>query len=158
MKSYIEFISEKKIEPYDNEKLSNKMYRFCSVGKKDIIKIVEFQKSKKYYNLAFGDAIFDKDYKIIGYNDEINSNNGDIDKILHTIIFIILDFTNDYKGDIKIQGSNDKRTNVYNYLIKRYFKEFNKNFEIFGYINNTREIFDILKQDNYDMIIIKRKN
>ena len=153
--NFEDFINENKIEPYKYTKYENVIYSFNSTGKKDILKVIEFQKIENEYNLAFGDALYDNENNIIGYDDTSMSDNGDFDKIISTLVTIIYDFSKIFKNYIQFTGSSDKRTKIYNYLIKRYYDIFVIDFEIYGIINDNIEMFDTNK--NYDIIKIKRK-
>ena len=72
-------------------------YKFRSEGPRSIEKIVEFTPTtfKNIFNLAFGDLLPD------GTIDDIaKSNNGDIAKVLSTVVKILDDFTSRYpRGD-----------------------------------------------------------
>jgi len=91
--------------PY-NRKLSTR-YTFISIGNRSIHKVVEFTPtSVDLYNLGFGDLL--PDGKV---NDTINSNNGDIVKVLATVVQIIKDFTKEYPHvKVVFTGSTNERT------------------------------------------------
>jgi hypothetical protein len=74
---------------YENPEVTR--YAFISTGKKRIQKVVEFSDVgiKNTFNLGFGDLLPD------GTIDDLaNSNNGDIVKILASVISIVKDFVN----------------------------------------------------------------
>lgn len=64
-------------------------YTFISTGKSNIPKVVEFTslKFKNLFNLCFGDILPDGTI-----DDRVNSNNGDIARVLSTVIEIVIDF------------------------------------------------------------------
>ena len=142
---------------FNRNKKSDKLYYFISVGKNNIFKIVEFQHYEyNDYNLAFGDAIYDNNGEIIGFDDTKTSNNGDFEQIMTTIVNIIYDFTDkNPKSIIEFTGSNNKRTTVYNYLLKRNYDTFIKDFELYGLLNNNKEIFN--QNEKYEKLYIKRR-
>ena len=95
-------------EPYLYNKEFSTRYRFFSTGKKPVEKIVEFTPLaiENIYNLGFGDLLPDG-----SIDDKANSNNGDIIKVLSTVIYIIKDFTEE----------NPKYKNASGYIPERIF-------------------------------------
>ncbi len=91
-------------------------YRFLSIGRKPIEKIVEFTPLalKNIYNLGFGDLLPNGEI-----DDKTNSNNSDIIKVLSTVINIIKDFTEE-NPELKIAfiGSTKERTALYQRILK----------------------------------------
>jgi len=64
-------------------------------------------------------------------DDKANTNNGDIIKVLSTVIHIIKDFTKDKpESKIAFVGSTKERTALYQRILKTYFETFNKEFII----------------------------
>ncbi len=61
-------------------------FRFTSIGKREIVKVVVFQKTKEkgVYNLAMGDLIANETF-----SDTEISNNGDVRKVLTTVVNIV---------------------------------------------------------------------
>lgn len=96
---------------------------------------------KGIYNLGFGDLQSDGNI-----DDKPNSNNGDIIKVLATVIYIIKDF----EGK---PGSAKERTKLYQRIIKTYFNDFRKEFHITaleGPANNPKEtVFDAACKEPY---------
>lgn len=134
-------------------------YRFLSSGKKPVEKIAVFTPLalKNMYNLGFGDLL--PGGKI---DDEANSNNGDIIKVLSTVIHIIKDFTEDNpESKIAFRGSTKERTALYQRIIKTYFESFKKDFLITaleGPADNPRETgFDVNYKEFYLAFFVKRK-
>lgn len=93
-------------------------YVFISEGKRSIEKIVEFTplQISNTFNIAFGDALPDG-----SIDDMANSNNGDIIKVLSTVVKILEDFTDRFpESTVFFAGSTAERTMLYNaFLIKR---------------------------------------
>lgn len=145
--------------PYLYNKEEAARYRFTSRGRTNIEKIVEFVPLAVpgFYNLGFGDVI--KEGVI---SDRTVSNNGDIIKVLSTVIHIIKDFTLE-KPDVKISfmGSTALRTAVYQRILKPYYSDFRKDFritaiqEIDGQLEEV--IFDPSNSSKYIAFIIQRK-
>lgn len=68
-------------------------------------------------------------------DDTIISNNGDIIKVLATVIHILKEFTSTHSGiKIVFTGSTDERTQLYKRILKTNLSEFNKDFVISGLI------------------------
>lgn len=77
-------------------------------------------------NLGFGDLKPDG-----SIDDKVNSNNGDIVRVLATVIEILLDFTcNNPDVEIFFAGSTQQRTKLYTRILKMYYGKFSKQFEI----------------------------
>jgi hypothetical protein len=106
-------------------------YVFISVGKKRIEKVVEFTSIglKDTFNLGFGDLLPD------GTVDDLaNSNNGDIVKVLVTVIGIVRDFTSkNPHAHIIFTGSTKERTDLYSRILRSYYSSFVEEFTISGF-------------------------
>jgi hypothetical protein len=133
-------------------------YTFTSVGRKRIEKIVEFTELgyEKVFNLAFGDLMADG-----SVDDRSNSNNGDIVKVLATVISILKDFTSENPGAyVAFTGSTEERMKLYTRILKSYYSVFNKEFKISGFIkagDDFKEVqFDPKSTLNYTVFLIKR--
>jgi hypothetical protein len=130
------------------------IFRFVSVGKKEIIKIVEFQKTTKtaVYNLAMGDRVDKR-----SFSDMEISNNGDIKKVLTTVVNIVQIYTKKYPArSIFIAGNTTLKTSAYQRIIRMYYPVFINEFDIWGYIDpDTKEKFNV--RNNYVAFIVKRK-
>src|SRR5882672_8774429 len=97
-------------------------YTFTSVGRKRIEKIVDFADlgMENVFNLAFGDLQPDG-----SVDDLSNSNNGDIVKVLATVISIMRDFTTkNPQACITFTGSTEERTKLYTRILKSYYSSF----------------------------------
>lgn len=134
-------------------------YTFTSEGKRRIEKIVEFTPTNinDIFNLAFGDVSPDG-----AINDLANSNNGDMLKVLSTIIHILEDFTTRYPhAGVFFSGSTDERTLLYMRVIKTYSTAFRTAFDIRAIIKSEcgyRQIAFVepLPDAEYIAFLIKR--
>ena len=107
-------------------------------------------------NLGFGDLKADG-----SIDDRIVSNNGDIIKILATIVDIVKHYTSKYPSAvIFFTGSTDERTRLYRRILKMYFQSFYSEFAIYGIVgteNNNRTVhFDPGSNEEYLAFLIKR--
>src|SRR6187402_3471687 len=112
--------------PFDQTKASS--YRFTSVGRKQITKEVVFTHTgyRNIVNMGFGDVLPNG---II--DDKANSNNGDIVKVLGTIVQIMIDFTNKFPAtEIFFTGSTPERSRLYLRIIRSYQRSFSNIFTI----------------------------
>ncbi|HMH20884.1 MAG TPA: hypothetical protein VK563_03870 [Puia sp.] len=120
-------------------------YIFTSIGKKKIIKAVDFTPTsiKNLYSLSFGDLLPDG---LI--DDAANSNNGDIVKVLATVVQIAKDFTTQYP-DIKLvfTGSTEERTKLYTRILNMYYKDFSRDFKITAFIRSS----DFYEEVNFEL-------
>ena len=130
------------------------LYHFFSEGPQGRIKkaVVYSRMEDDLFNLAFGDW----NETLLRLDDSPRSNNKDRDKVLATVAFTALDFTNRFP-DIQIfaEGSTIARTRLYQMGINHNFKEISKYFEIEGFINDNWEHFR--KDRNYEAFLIQRK-
>jgi hypothetical protein len=129
-------------------------FRFSSMGKREIIKVVQFQKTAKVgiYNLAMGDML---DGAV--FSDTEISDNGDIRKVLTTVVNIVQIYTRKYpKRSVFITGNTSLKTNAYQRVIRMYYPVFIDEFEIWGYLNeDVKEPFNL--KNNYIAFVVKRK-
>jgi phosphoenolpyruvate synthase/pyruvate phosphate dikinase len=146
--------------PYSHSREGLTRYRFLSIGRKSIEKIVEFipLEISNIFNLGFGDLLPDRQI-----DDKANSNNGDIIKALCTVLHIIQDFTRaNPTAKIVFTGSTKERTVLYQRIIKTYLHSFQKEFEITalgGSVSNPVEtIFDPGYDKPYLAFFVKRKS
>jgi hypothetical protein len=103
-------------------------YSFISIGRKRIEKVVDFVPLGIYNltNMGFGDLSPDG-----SIDDKANSNNGDIVKVLATVVEILKHFTNQYpQTEIYFEGSTVERTILYERILKTYYHIFSKEFQI----------------------------
>ena len=117
-----------KQDAYSYERKSFERFVFSSVGKSIIIKLVEFSTTgtPDLYNLGFGDLLPNG---IV--DDKARSGNGDIVKVLVTIVQIIRDFSTQHSNaKIVFAGSTPERTKLYTRIVKMYYKDFCKEYKI----------------------------
>jgi hypothetical protein len=130
-----------------------KQYSFRSTGRKGtIIKVVEFVEIQaNVYNLGFGD--FNPITQEI--DDTIATKNGDMHKVLATIISITIDFLSDKPlAYVLFEGSTESRTRLYQIAIHQYYDEFIRVFEIYGSDGGPFELFD--KNKKYESFLIQK--
>lgn len=62
-------------------------------------------------------------------DDKANSNNGDIVRVLATVVEILFDYTSKYPGiEIFFAGSTQERTKLYTRILKTYYASFSRQF------------------------------
>ena len=133
-------------------------YIFISEGKKNIEKAVEFTQLKisNTYNIAFGDTLPDG-----SIDDMAISNNGDIIKVLATVVKILENFLDKFpESTVFFAGSTEERTMLYGRIMKTYYSEFEEKFDISAFIVLKEELrqvaFEPTKNLNYNAFFIKR--
>src|ERR1700748_1610973 len=97
--------------PYPYEQIHSTRYVFTSDGVRKIRKVVGFTPLGigNIINMGFGDQLPDGTI-----DDQADSNNGDITKVLATVIDIIKHFTTRHpKAVIYFRGSTPDRTKLY---------------------------------------------
>jgi hypothetical protein len=133
-------------------------YSFTSIGKKSIEKVVDFGDTgiKNTFNLAFGDLQPDG-----SVDDMINSNNGDIVKVLATVISILKEFIALHpKANVTFLGSTKERTKLYTRILKTYYSTFSAEFQVLAFVNTDKGIdqveFDPSGSLEYVLFLIKK--
>jgi len=133
-------------------------YTFTSVGRKRIEKVVDFADlgMENVFSLAFGDLLPDG-----SINDIANSNNGDLIKVLSTVISIMRDFTTkNPQAQITFTGSTSERTKLYARILRSQYLNFSREFVISGFVKSGDEYkevqFDPKATLNYVVFLIKR--
>jgi hypothetical protein len=105
-----------------------------------------------FFNLGFGDW----NEALQQTDDSSRSNNGDRDKVLATVAFTALDFTDQFpNARIVAEGSTQARTRLYQMAIADNLLEINHNFEIFGLFDGEWGPFE--RGRNYEAFLIRRK-
>jgi hypothetical protein len=102
--------------PYTYKHIQPRRYVFISVGKTTIEKVVDFVPlgMGNIVNIGFGDLLSDG-----CIDDKVNSNNGDIIKVLATVVDILRHFTTKYpQAEIYFQGSTENRTKLYSRILR----------------------------------------
>lgn len=131
-------------------------YRFVSHGFRGAIpKLIQFSlvRADGIYNLAFGD----EDPDTGEMNDLSISDNGDIEKVLATVVDAIRDFVNAQPDAVMyFTGSTLSRTRLYRMAIAKYLLELTADFIILGLINEVW--YDFEKDKNHEAFLAKMKN
>jgi hypothetical protein len=113
---------------YQYSRIEGTRYTFTSVGKRRIVKQVIFTPTgiRNIINMGFGDLMPDGTI-----DDKVNSNNGDIVRVLATTVEILSDFISIYPNTrIFFAGSTKERTRLYARILKTYYPNFSKQFII----------------------------
>lgn len=140
--------------PYSIKKEKDLIFSFISIGPKGRIeKLIKYETiSDEFYNLGFGDR---KGNSWL-IDDKVMSDNGDIKKVIRTVIHTIPIFFSKYPFyGLLFSGSNKKRTRTYALIIERYLDEFTKEYNIFGGKEDIIEEFR--KRQKYDFFMILKK-
>ena len=131
------------------------IYEFTSEGDKGSIqKMIDFQHTnlKDFYNLAFGD----KDTITGEIDDKVVSNNGDMEKVLATIVAAVYSFTDLFPNAwIYAEGSTPTRTRLYRINITKYLSIIKEDFELRCLLNG--EWVEFSPTVNYQGFVVKRK-
>jgi hypothetical protein len=121
--------------PYPFTSIDGRTFFFTSTGKTIITKVVEFTPTGKddIMNLGFGDVMPEGDY-----NDLIISDNGDIAKVITTVVHIVLHFTLLFPyTKIMFTASSPARSRLYSRIMNNYHLEFKKSFIITAFIHHN---------------------
>ena len=144
--------------PYLYDLIGPKRYLFISVGKTSIEKVVDFIPLGigDIMNIRFGDLLPDD-----SIDDKVISNNGDIIKVLATIVDILKHFTTlNPQAELYFHGTTEDRNNLYRRIIKNYYPEFSKEFTIAGVFSTENEIhiltYNPRTDQDYEAFLIKR--
>lgn len=130
--------------PYQYKQLESSQYFFVSIGKQKIAKVVDFVPLRlgNMVNLGFGDLLPDNTI-----DDKVNSNNGDIVKVLATVVDILRHFTTLHpQVEIYFRGSTTERTKLYSRILKTYYPIFSKEFAIAG-VSESKNNFEVFPYD-----------
>lgn len=145
--------------PYSYNKLESLCYRFTSKGRKSVEKVVEFTplSIRNVFNIGFGDLKNDGTI-----DDKVVTNNGDIIRVLSTIIHIINDFISEHpNAKIAFAGSTPTRTKLYQRILNTYWSSFGKQYEITALEESTDGIQEVKFRPDYSgkylAFFIKRK-
>jgi hypothetical protein len=130
------------------------LFDFFSHGKNGpLLKRIAFTRTEheNVFNLAFGDV--DKNDKI---DDCKISDNGDRNKILATVVYVVGLYTNKYPERwILFRGSTKGRTRLYRMAIGINLEELSERFEIYGLTKEGPVFF--YKNMDLNAFVIKRK-
>lgn len=109
------------------------VFSFNSIGLREIKKIVTFEYGytmhmRNVYNLVLSDEKEDGTLDA-----EVESNNGDIFKVLDTVAAILEYFLSiTVNTAVYIKGADDRRINVYQWRITRSLEKYAINYNILG--------------------------
>ena len=146
-----------KYEVYEGIAVSDDFSRFdfVSMGKKGPIrKRVSFTKTEmdKVYNLAFGDLGEDGEFDDLSVSD-----NGDRNKVLATIVNIVISYTTRNPDRwILFQGSTESRTRLYRMAIGLNLEELSIKFDIYGLMND--QLVPFTKGLSVSLFLVVMKN
>lgn len=131
------------------------VFEFKSIGDKGTIhKIIRFSPThlKGFYNLGFGD-VNEKTGKI---SDSVVSDNGDIEKVLATVVSAVYAFTDKYPDNyVFASGSTESRTRLYRIGITKYLEFIENDFDLYGLVGINWKLFE--KGVNYEGFLVRRK-
>ena len=135
---------------------STTIFEFVSEGPKGFIKKrIHLQKiiGRSFYNLALSDfntETGDFDAKIV-------SNNKDTEKVLATVAAAIYIFTNKYPHTpVYIEGNSLARKRLYRMGISNNLDEINKDFAIFGFLEDGN-LVNFEPNTHYSAFLIIKK-
>jgi len=117
--------------------------------------VVDFvQLADSTFNLCFGDLLPDGTI-----DDTVNSNNGDIVKVLATVVDILRAFCLQHHAvQIYFEGSTELRTILYARILKTYYTDIAMEFAIAGLTEEGEVItYDPLIDRKYFGFLVKRK-
>ena len=84
------------------------------------------------------------------------SNNQDMEKVLATVIQTLPIFFAEFEGSrIYFSGSTPVRTRLYRIIIAKFHHDFERQYSIFGFVNQIAEPFQQGK--NYEAFLISKK-
>jgi hypothetical protein len=143
-------------QPYYDFQIFEDAFRFefeSTSSEKTITKAILFQRTNlpNYYNLTLADILPD------GSNDIFSkSNNGDLEKILSTVIQTILVFLA-YHPPAKVvfTGSTPSRTRLYQIVLSKELDNVNEKLEVVGFTDEKIEPFQ--RNQSYLGFIISNK-
>ena len=128
-------------------------YIFESIGTKGkILKVVKFfEIQENVYSLGFGD--FDPITNQV--DDKVVSDNGDLIKVMATIIRLTIKFLDDNPSVlIFFEGGTPQRTQFYQWIINRYYDEIIETIKIYGINDGEPELFQ--KSKIYESFLIQK--
>jgi hypothetical protein len=115
-------------------------YEFDSVSEqKTVRKVVVFSETahRTIYNLALLDKLPTGEE-----SDMVVTNNADMPRVLATVIQIAADFLTRFpEVTLVFQGSDERRTRLYRYVLSREVEKLNRIFVVFGLTGEGVELF-----------------
>lgn len=118
-------------------------YKFVSEGPRGAIrKLIEFQETydQGLFNLAFGDI-----HSVTGDMDDLsNSDNGDTEKVLATVVAAVYSFCDQHPDAyIYATASTKSRTRLYRMGITWFIGEMKRDFYVFGQLGDEFVEFEV---------------
>jgi hypothetical protein len=117
------------------------VFEFTSTGKNGTIcKAIKYTQTLNVnvYNLGFGDIIFSDD-TTIEIDDTNLSNNGDLEKVIATVLHSAYIFTEHYPEAYILFGSSDTaKLRLYRMFLSHNLAEISKSFLVFGAVHNEQ--------------------
>ncbi len=130
-------------------------FEFLSEGTKgQIQKVIQFEPMNlaNLYNLAFGDRNIETGV----IDDRVISDNGDIEKVLATVVSAVYAFADKYPDVwVYATGSTASRTRLYRMGINKYFSIVSEDFDIMGEHQNEWEWYEYGR--DYQAFAVRRK-
>ena len=131
------------------------LFEFESISEtKTIRKIIAYElvdENEFIFNLS----LVDKDENGL-VSDMIVSNNKDMEKVLATVIQTLPNFFSEFENSkLFFSGSTPARTRLYQIVIGKYYVEFEREYLIFGFLNQVAQVFQ--KGINYEAFLISKK-
>jgi len=162
-------------------------FLFISSGEQDIIKAIQYSfvqnlHGRAVYNLGFGD--YDPEADVI--IDNINTNNGDAYKVLHTVLSTIPGFFRNYPDAyLMVQGSDgrpefikncrttctkncdeecknfNRRINIYRHYVNKNYEQLNIDYQFLGgamQADSSIYLEDYATHKAYDSVLLLKRN
>lgn len=137
------------------------LFEFVSEGSNgNIHKVILYvranQNAKMYYKDFYNFALGDKDLETGQISEYAITNNGDSIKILATVASTFYEFTEKYPDAwIYLSGANEVRTRLFRMAISNNLIKIEKDFEIYGLVDNLW--LEFRKDVEYLAFLIIRK-
>ena len=142
--------------PFYSFEVLEDAYRFTfnSVGQNGVIpKIIIYSKTDlpDYYNLALGDVRTDGTVDVFS-----KSNNGDMEKILATVIQTLMVFLAYHpEANVFFAGSTPTRTRLYQIVLNKEIDKVDSTLKVLGLYEDYLEPFEPNK--NYEGFVVSKK-
>lgn len=117
------------------------VFEFTSSGKNGRIrKAIKFTQTLNgnVYNLGFGDIVF-SDEATIEIDDDTLSNNGDLEKVIATVVHSVYLFVEHHPDMYILFGSSNKaKLRMYRMFLSRNLTQILQSFTVYGAIHNEK--------------------
>lgn len=133
--------------------LPRKVYLFESEGKHGSVKkMVRFHLIEgNLFNLGFGDWR-ENDHE---FDDQVVTDNGDMEMVLSTVIKITLQFLSMNPGaSVHFTGSTQARTRLYRIIISNNYDVISRGYKVWGYWCGGWQPFE--KSVNYEAFLVSK--